>query len=313
MDRSLVGLRVIVFVFHYNRGRFLENALRSIDLHIRAPVIIVDDGSTDKESLEILDRFSKTYQVFIKPAQGSSDRVTGGLHANMQWALSFASQQGAELALMVQDDMQIVRDVLRDDINVVTNAFNIPDASFVLQTCFLKANSAGRLDDNTMREVIPGIYERTKTDAGVRAGKCFSYADTGFFSVPLFQKLMGTMKAGEKSKELAAHEKGLRLRFMANPFMHFLPLPSDLSKRDRRWQDRLSDYLAGANIHPVRSMTEEQATYFIERNKSIMPYAEDFLEVPTLPRCNYWSLRSGRSNLHSRGGWRKALARILPK
>lgn len=302
---------MMVFAFHYNRGEYLDNLVRSINTHVKAPLIIIDDGSTDHHSVQILKRLSKTHEVVIKPVEAVADRVTGGLHANMQWALAHASERGVNLVLMVQEDMQFVRNIVPTDIVTAMRGFDQPDSSFVIQTCFLKANRSKRIDNGTMREVVPGLYERTKTESGMRAGKCFAYSDTGFFSIPLFQKHIGRLKVGERANEIAADEKGLRLRFMADPFMHFLPLPSDVFRPNRRWQDKIADRLAGAGIHPIRSMANDEVFLLTERKKSILPYAEDFLEVPTMPPCEYWSLRSGRSNLHSRGGWRRAISRLL--
>ncbi|MES5098720.1 hypothetical protein ABUK73_10855 [Agrobacterium sp. BA1120] len=289
----------------------MENLVRSIDKHFNAPLVIIDDGSTDQLSVQVLERLSKKYEVVIKPVSAGEDRVTGGLHANMQWALSLAAERGVKLALMVQEDMQLVRNVVSNDLEVVLRGFDQPHSSFVIQTCFLKANRAKRVDDGTMLEVAPGLYERSKTESGIRGGKCFAYSDTGFFSVPLFQKYMGDLRTGERANEIAADEKGLRLRFMADPFMHFLPLPSDRSRRVRRWQDQVADRLAGAAIHPIRSLSDEEASLFTNRDKRILPYAEDFLDVPTMPQSEYWSLRAGRSNLHARGGWRRIIARLL--
>jgi hypothetical protein len=80
----------------------------------------------------------------------------------MQWALQLAAGCGFELALMIQEDMQLVRDILARDIDVVAEGFARPHSSFVIQTCFLKANRGRRVDDAAMYEVFPGRYERKK-------------------------------------------------------------------------------------------------------------------------------------------------------
>lgn len=303
---------MIVFAFHFNRGAHLNNLVLSVEKHIDAPLVIIDDGSTDADSLRVLEGLSKRYEVLVKPARGGLDRVTGGLHTNMQWALQLAAKRSAEIALMIQEDMQVVRDILPRDFDIVKKGFERPNSSFVIQTCFLKGNRGRGLDQSTMYEPTPGLYERRETEGALRAGRCFSYSDTGFFSVPLFFRQMSVLETGEEANELSLRSQGVRMGFLADPFMHFLPLPSDKSRANRRWQDKIADRLAGAGIHSIASMSEAEVMYLLERDKKELPYAEDFLRAPTMPPSKYWSLRSGRSNLRARGGWRRVISRLLP-
>lgn len=304
---------MIVFAFHFNRGAYLTNLVRSIERHINAHLIIVDDGSTDHHSLAALDLLSKKHEVVIKPRQGGFDRVTGGLHANMQWALETAAERGVDIALMIQEDMQIVRDLRSEDIATVTRGFDRPRSSFVIQTCFLKGNRGRQADNSAMYQTMAGLYERELTERAKRIGRCFSYSDTGFFSVPLFFQQMKCLQTGEKANELFLRERGLKMGFLMNPLMHFLPLPSDEARVNRCWQDIFADWLAGAGVHSISDMSKEEVEYLLSRDETELPYAESFLHAPTMPKSNYWSLRSGLSNLHARGGWRKAVARLLPK
>jgi glycosyltransferase involved in cell wall biosynthesis len=72
---------VTVVVTNFNYGRFLEEAVRSaLDQHGGPPrVIVVDDGSTDAHTLEVLDRLPKSAQVHRQANAGVAHARNAGL------------------------------------------------------------------------------------------------------------------------------------------------------------------------------------------------------------------------------------------
>ena len=305
-------MSLIVFAFHYNRGRFLQNLVRSVARHVPAPLIIFDDGSTDSESLKILDGLAAVYEV-VRSRNEPGDVNTGGLHANMTHALEIAESRGVELALMVQDDMQIVRDVTLADLDLVRAGFACPKASFVIHSSFMKANYGKLLDDKTMVERTPGIYERnlsprlsTSPDA-----EAVSYSDTGFFSVALYRQYAQRLIPGENANQVLASARGLRLGFMSDPVMHWLPMPTSFHNRRRRMVSQVIDRIAGAGVHPIAAVSDKKPRESGDMNSAGVPYAEDNLISPTLPPVRYWSLHGGLDNLRSRAGWRGRLGELI--
>lgn len=304
-------MSLIVFAFHYNRGASLDNLVASVGRHVDAPLVIMDDDSDLPDARAVLDRLSRRHEIVRPAGQRETESWTGGLHANMTRALDIAAARGAEMALMVQDDMQIVRDVTAQDLALAARAFDRPGASCVLHACFLKANRGERADDGTMEPVLPGIYERRMIDPVRQAGKFLSFSDTGIMSVPHYQAQLASFRTGERANEEVLAWQDKRMGFLVNPFMHWCPMPVSFRGRQRRWQDRLADRLSGAGLHPITPLEGAALERLLHRDPAILPYAEDFLTAPSLPPVRYWSLRGGRSNLQARGGWRRSLARFL--
>ena len=162
-----------------------------------------------------------------------------------------------------------------------------------------------------MRRILPATYERHIIDPQRQAGKFVAYADTGFYNVALFQKQLGQFRTAEIDNERALRAQKLRMPFMAHPIMHWCPMPVSFRSRTRRWQDRLADTIAGAGVHPIAPLQGEALVRLMTRDDAVLPYADDFLQLPSMPPVRYWSLRGGKSNLQARGGWRRALARWL--
>jgi hypothetical protein len=304
-------MSIIVFAFHYNRGPSLQNLVDSVERHVEAPLIVMDDRSDDPGSLDTLARIARRHEVIVADCDSDNEWRTGGLHANMSRAMAIAADRKVDIALFLQDDMQVVRDIRDDDITLARAGFERENASCVIQTCFLKSSFGVRADDGAMREVMPGLYERSMTPQAVRAHKTSTFSDTGFFSVPLFESQIGNFLTGEQANQRLLEAQGVRIGFFAAPFMHWCPMPISYRSRSRSWRNRIADRIAGAGTHPIQSLEGSELIEFLERDYSILPYAEDFLTAPTLPPCNYWSLEGGIANLQSRGGWRRRIAKIL--
>lgn len=81
---------VTICTAYYNHGRFIEMARKSIELQDYPNIewIVIDDGSTDKESIEILDKYrvkykDKPYKFLRKENEGPSiARNYGSRNAN---------------------------------------------------------------------------------------------------------------------------------------------------------------------------------------------------------------------------------------
>jgi glycosyltransferase involved in cell wall biosynthesis len=97
----------------YNQGRYIEATLQSV-MRQDYPFlehIVVDGGSTD-ETVEILKRYEKLYNLkwTSQPDRGQSDAINKG----------FARAKGAVIGWLNSDDVYVSRNVVRD----VVNAFD---------------------------------------------------------------------------------------------------------------------------------------------------------------------------------------------
>ena len=95
-----------IFVFSYERGAYLANFLDSVRrVGWHGSVTIMDDGSSDRRTLRVLERAERDgFGVVRQPH--SSGGLRGGLRENMQAALELAP---GPAVLFAQDDMEIVR------------------------------------------------------------------------------------------------------------------------------------------------------------------------------------------------------------
>lgn len=296
----------IVCIFHFNRGLFLNNLITSIERHTNAPVLIFDDNSNDLLSMRLLNDLSQKYEVFKPPLSAPSEPRTGGLHSNIQNALGIVKSRGADLALMIQDDMQIVRDITDKDIDIAYSSFDRPNSSFVTATTFMKKEKIKTLEKSCFLHNKLPLYEVKTGDSSFH-----SYSDTGFFSVEKFDSVGGRLLVGESNNQKAIADMGLRLGFLAIPFMHYTPMPISFRAKKRHLKAQFADKLAGAGVHPINSLRGKHLERLMDRELKTLPYAEDFLRAPTLPAVRYWSLRGGKANLKSLAGWRRHIAKIL--
>ncbi|MCH8542014.1 MAG: hypothetical protein LAT61_00465 [Alcanivorax sp.] len=66
-------------IFSFNRGRYLENCVNSIERCAPGtPIAIFDDNSEDADTIALLSRLRERYPV-IQPEQGSYRRLGGAV------------------------------------------------------------------------------------------------------------------------------------------------------------------------------------------------------------------------------------------
>ncbi|MBF0283760.1 MAG: glycosyltransferase family 2 protein [Magnetococcales bacterium] len=85
---------VTVFLPCYNAGRFLPEALASLEAQTFRDfeILVIDDGSTDPDTLALLDRLPPTIRVIHQPNRGlAGARNTGFREARGAWVLPLDS------------------------------------------------------------------------------------------------------------------------------------------------------------------------------------------------------------------------------
>lgn len=300
-----------VYIFSFNRGGSLLNCVDSLALlPPSCPVTIIDDNSTDEETIEIINALSVRYRV-IKNNQASLAQKTGGLYSNMSFAVKDAYDRQVDLALFIQDDMQVVRRVDMEDIAYLQRCFEEEKNSAVMYLCFLK-QSFKRLDEARMKLISGGLYYlRAKIASNRRSPgyRCFSAC--GVMNVSRVYNHLLPFANKEHENEKRAEAMGFTMIFSSRPFIHWLPYPVAFRGGRRSFLRKLSDQFSGAGVHPIRAMTEGERDRFLSRNPRKLPYAEEFLSSPTAPRKDLWSTDGGYNNLTMQKGWKKYLGYIL--
>lgn len=294
-----------VFVFSYNRGRSLDQCLASVSENLAgAPVTVLDDGSTDRATQEVLEKWSNSVSLIRTRGEVRNRRV-GGLHQNMGCA--FRHAQGithSKYALMLQDDMQVVRKVRPQDLDHFNEYFEHNRNSVELLTSFWPFNRQGfNLDwEFDASDVASFNTTRTYTSA---------YSDTGLFHVNRFVELFGALKPTERANEAKASGLGLVMGHYRYPFTMFMPFPRTHRSGRRSPVLRAVEFLSGAGVHNFEFMPERRVDALFARTDKAPPVARDWLSSPTVESLALWSYYGGARDLRARLGWRGKLGEML--
>ena len=300
-----MGPGLAVLVFSHDRGDSLAVCLESIARSIPGvTVIVVDDDSTDAGTVHVLDAW-KHQVTILEPDRymAMSQRSRGRLHANMQRAFEFAQGKGVELALVLQDDMQMVRTVGTADIQGVLRYFHANPDTLQLLTTFSPFNREEAEELWAVDESGVALFPKPRNRR--------AYSAVGLFHLPRFFKHMRTLEATEQENVDKADALGLTKGTEARyPFMMFLPYPETAKSRNRTVARRITERMAGSGVHPFEPMTGETLGRFLSHEPHAPPLAREWLRCPSVDDYSLWSYYGGARDLRARGGWRGAVGTL---
>jgi len=266
--------RCLFCVFSYNRGRFLENCIESLEACVPfADIAIFDDASNDGETVAILERLSQKVPV-IQPGSVSSRKV-GGLYDNMQSALDYA--QSYDLVCFVQDDTQVVRSVSPEELAEINGLFEIDQRLGFVHPAFLRGINRSRDQKSLNYQSATRTYRRgqTKQSAGT------------YFSAILIAKPSRLnehewrFSRSEPANDQQAMGVFEKMAYLHAPFVMWLPeVPVYRGKR-KTLALRLAEQIRAVGLHPFKTMDDAESEAFKRRPSSDLPIAEDFLTIST--------------------------------
>jgi hypothetical protein len=319
-NRNSINQKIAIYIFSHNRGKLLENCIKSTEVCASGfDVTVIDDFSDDEYTLQVLKKFSGKVEVIVMNPNDSEFGILG-LHSNMNYAINDSLDKGNEYCLFMQDDMQMVRKITQNDIKNFEKFFEANENSIELNPCFLKLESRNSYDSTMYIDSSSKAYLR-------KLGKVHfaGYTDIGLFHVSRFSELFGsihtridgvgkdehTIQMIERYNNDIAEDKGIQVGFYVYPFYFQLPFPITSQTRNKKLYLELIKRIAGYGFYPSEYMTEKEVYKLYERDLSEKAYAEKWLNCPDLPKCNHWSVIGGNHALIARGGWRKFLGKIL--
>jgi glycosyltransferase involved in cell wall biosynthesis len=306
-SKDMTMMPLGVYVFSYNRGEYVKNAINSaIKCGISCnQITIVDDDSDDLETIQTLERFAQKIEV-TSPSATSAHETLGGLYANMQWAMNDAKKKQYEYCFFVQDDMQFTRPFLTEDIVNIETYFTENPECIQLQPCFLKKHQ--KYIDSKFADLDKSkiAYLRTIDFPGYS-----SFSAVGVFHVDKFFKFLQAFEPTEYSNNLKARKQGIKLGYYVYPFLMYLPFPISHREGRRSLLLKVIEFIGTAGFYPVTIMTAEECNVFLRRNIDEKAYAEDWLHHPQLSHIKTWTYGGGISKLCDRGGWRSLLGKFL--
>jgi len=293
-----------IYVFSFNRGRYLENCLKSIQICIpESSITIIDDQSSDGLTLDVLARLSQTCEV-VTLEKDKFDDKTGGLYTNMNYAMYDVIKRKVKYVLFIQDDMQLVRPVTNSDLQRVDSFFECNSSSVQYYPCFFKSSNMLNPDHWQLDESGTAYLQDINLPYS-------GFSAVGIFHVGRFINSFGELNNIERDIDKKARMKGIQKGYAAYPFMMYLPFPISYRNRKRSFLHKFSERLAGAGFYPIQLLEGTQSKRLFDRNPMDFPFAEEFLIVEGLNSKTKWTFVGGVSALHNQGGYRSIIGRFL--
>lgn len=262
--------KMFVAVFSYNRGNYLSNCIESIEKHINPKeLIIYDDHSTCIRTQETLDSLRENYNI-ISDSYDSKDNIRKGLYTNMNQAVEYAIDNSYDYILMIQDDMQVVRNWNSTFTKEVENIFSSNQSIVQIVPVFFKSSNRNidskRLiinEENNyyMNRYIPGVSDVGIIKLNKIKLKRWKFGD----NEP--QNMKETVNFGWKSVK------------MKNPIFMYTPWPETFragSVLDKILL-QITEKVYNTGFYPYQSMSRKSIDSLINRPIDKFPYAEDYL------------------------------------
>ncbi|MFP4352587.1 MAG: glycosyltransferase family A protein [Puniceicoccaceae bacterium] len=262
-----------VFVFSYNRGPLLRHCLESVVRHLpEAKVTVVDDGSTDPGTLEVLEN-PPGGAGLMQPRAEKGAQWYGGLYANMREALRSAQ---ADYVLFTQDDAQVVRPVERADADYIRDYFgHFTDAAF-LNPVFPLAARRSRRRVVTFSRDFPTFFYTLDERFRDRSVTMY-YTDISIASTRRLREADWDFQQSEGATAAHARRHFGKMGCMIHPFLCQLPEVPFYRSSVQTWaMKRIMEKRKGV-LCAFRDMTPAEVRSLRNAPPEEVPYAENWL------------------------------------
>ena len=261
---------MLVCIFSYNRGLFLENCVASIENCIPgARIAIFDDNSTDEETQAVLARLGMKHDV-LQPGHSGHNRL-GGLYGNMQSALEYSRDES--LVCYLQDDTQVVRQLSEGDLAEIQALLDGDDRIGFVSPCFLRGRNKQRDAERVTFRADKRIYVRDRGKP--RVGDSFSA-----LHIMNPRKLIArgwSYAAKEPANDAQAKEMFGLMPYLKTPFAMWLPDVPTYRGKMKTLGLKLAEKRRQVGFYPFVTLSGDQVAGMEERPAARLPFAEDFL------------------------------------
>lgn len=255
----------ILCVFSYNRGVLLLNLVQSAKLfYPEFTIVIFDDNSNDPTTLSTLNDMAQSGVEVRIGLPNEGDSKHGGLYAQMNVALQYATEQHYHYAYFVQDDMQFLwRDEKLE--NKVTGIF-------LRQECVMCNSSF------LQKILFDGLGERLpEVDPGLFSFMTNGVADTGIINLTKAKEIdLSFPEQSEGGNGKHWFNKGYRLYWLPVPHLAWVPWPTTF--RNKQKQQRQVRVLKPLSYNAIEKLLTNHSYAFLEDYTSL----DSFLPKP------YW-------------------------
>lgn len=270
---------MIFVIFSYNRGAFLDNCIRSVEACCSEPsIIIFDDNSDDPATLAALKKHERKHKVLKPGASSGAESKHGGLYSNMQEVINLEHQD--ELICFLQDDVQIIRALTQEDLQYIDSIFATHPNTAFLNPTFLKGIRRNREISTIKYDGSYGAYFRTHSKQSVGT----FYSDIVIANIPRLKAVNWQFGNRENRNETVAKKHFSAMPYMENPFVMWLPNVPAYRGKVKTLALKIAEKKFNCKLYPFNLLTVDQSYHFIERDKSTLPIAEDFLSIQGRPK-----------------------------
>ncbi len=291
--------RLAIFVFSFNRGKYLNNCLDSVRRanSLNLPVYIIDDNSTDPDTVAVLRLAQGPFNVIYNDAKDREFK-TGGLHGNMNKAMEIARNEAYTCVIFIQDDMQFVREITQTDLDGFDRFFECNPNAVELTITFLA------LQGHEER----GMRMRTEPAGVGWVGKPGferpNFVDPGVFHVARFHERLHYFVPGEAANNDRCVAAGLDRGIYRAPMMHWLPFAESYRGGRRSLLHAAIEYSCGAGLHPYEFWTNDPVHAEPKNWDDPSIVTERALSAPSAPKAMYLATSGGVGLILAKGGWR---------
>lgn len=262
---------MIFCIFSFNRGPFLENCIRSIEqCRPGAEIIVFDDDSEDAQTLSVLDGIREQHRVVNPKKVGTTKH--GGLYDNMQHAIEVLKDTSS-LVCFLQDDTQIIRPILNEEIRALNRLFSENRSLGFVQPCFLRKPVPEYQPLGTSEE--DGVRLFCRKGRNQSAG--IHYSDLLITSPSRLLERHWVFKTSEPDNDRQAKALFGPMPYLYSPFAMWLPnVPAYRGKKKTRAL-KYAEKKAQCGYYPFKLWSVEQSERFLTRPEGQLPLAEDHL------------------------------------
>lgn len=263
-----------VFIFSYNRGRFLQNCVQSAQKHIpNVSITVIDDHSNDEYTKKILSDLSK--EVVVKEPIMQGKERWGGFYNNINWVIQELATK--PWVILIEDDMQFIRPFLEDDSKRITNFFkNNPKAGY-LTLEFMKEEHRGK-DKHTL-EIDKSQNMYFYTEAAVKYRGTIHICSSGVLNIKYMREVGYTFLGDRPTVRERGRTTFSKKGVYPYPLLMYLPSPPTIKNRSTTITRKLVERYYRTGFYPYQEMSEEELARFLNRDISILPYTGDWLKT----------------------------------
>ncbi len=280
--------KMMVAVMSYNRGKYLENCISSIERNLtKDNIFIYDDNSDDSKTVDYL-KFVK-YPVIINKRVGN--HALRGLHVNINLALAEAISKGFKYLFIIHDDVQIVRlcdgiffdeceEIFKSDKNIIS-----------ILPVFFKGK-VGVHNQSFYSSKLKINYNPDYYTSPHLSG----LADMGIMQVDKLKEAnwFWDENIGDAANMKDASKFGWFYVKIKNPIMMYTPWPETFRANQSFFENLMSkfaDKFYNVGLHPYADMSSEEVHKLINRKIDDFPIADDFLKTTSSGLTKPWQYK----------------------